>query len=153
MLDYCFWGHKGVSPLRGIPRFHRSLELIHQTWTLFSPLLLTTTFDQMTTKHSLYMQKVLVVLLPFMALSKSSICQSLALIWLLSSFTVFVKFCNPDDQMQLPWLSLPGLLPFLRVDGHCFGWVGTKCHWPENRLVGQCVVDCVIPVELVETWF
>ena len=49
---------RGCLLIRGVPRFHRLLEPVHQIWTLFLPLLMTVTFDQTSIKHSLYTWKV-----------------------------------------------------------------------------------------------
>ena len=49
---------RGCLLIGGIPRFHHSLKLACQTMTLFSLLLTTITFEQMTIKHSLYMHKI-----------------------------------------------------------------------------------------------
>ena len=48
----------GCRLIRGIPKFHHSLKLVCQSMTLFEPLLLIITFQEITIKHLMYMQKV-----------------------------------------------------------------------------------------------
>ena len=59
ICQICFgWVTMGCLLVGGILRFHHLLKPVLQTLTLFSLLLSTVTLEQMTIKHSMYMQKV-----------------------------------------------------------------------------------------------
>ena len=52
------WARWRCLLIGGIPKFHHLLKPVCQSMTLFEPLLSIVTFQEMTIKHLMYMQKV-----------------------------------------------------------------------------------------------